>query len=115
MYSQNVRLISFIWSNSREIGEEKGALANFIKQVHENLELKILCAFMLNYFMNILYQLSKNPNIFSFFLSTHEVEDEETTWLKHMERQFKEIAGEDGTIDLQEFKRALKVKDVSTA
>jgi hypothetical protein len=30
-----------------------------------------------------------------------------------MEKQFKAIAGEDGTIDLSEFKRALKVKDVS--
>ncbi|ELU05066.1 hypothetical protein CAPTEDRAFT_147607, partial [Capitella teleta] len=37
--------------------------------------------------------------------------DEETAWLKHMEKQFKEIAGEDGSIDLDEFKRALKVKD----
>lgn len=40
-------------------------------------------------------------------------EDEETAWLKHMERQFQQIAGEDGQIDLAEFKRALKVKDVS--
>ena len=38
--------------------------------------------------------------------------DEETRWLQWAERQFTAIAGEDHQIDLDEFKRALKVKKV---
>ena len=39
--------------------------------------------------------------------------DEDEKWLQWMQKQFQEIAGEDGEIDCQEFKGALKVKKVS--
>ena len=38
--------------------------------------------------------------------------DEEAKWLQWMEAQFSAIAGEDGEIDLDEFKKALGVKKV---
>lgn len=39
--------------------------------------------------------------------------DEDTRWLEWVTKQFETIAGEDKEIDLDEFKAALKVKEVS--
>jgi len=39
--------------------------------------------------------------------------DEDTKWLAWIEAKFKEIAGDDGEIDKEEFKRALGVRKVS--
>ena len=39
--------------------------------------------------------------------------DEDQEWLTWMQKQFTDIAGEDGLIDLNEFKKALGVKKVS--
>ncbi|KAL7857650.1 hypothetical protein AOLI_G00177520 [Acnodon oligacanthus] len=38
--------------------------------------------------------------------------DEDTHWLEWVTKQFESIAGEDKEIDLDEFKTALKVKEV---
>lgn len=38
--------------------------------------------------------------------------DEDTRWLEWVTKQFESIAGEDKEIDLDEFKTALKVKEV---
>ena len=38
--------------------------------------------------------------------------DEDTRWLEWVTKQFEAIAGEDKEIDLEEFKTALKVKEV---
>lgn len=38
--------------------------------------------------------------------------DEDTRWLEWVTKQFESIAGEDKEIDIDEFKRALKVKEV---
>lgn len=38
--------------------------------------------------------------------------DEDTRWLEWVTKQFETIAGEDKEIDLDEFKTALKVKEV---
>lgn len=38
--------------------------------------------------------------------------DEDARWLDWMTRQFESIAGDDKEIDIDEFKAALKVKDV---
>lgn len=38
--------------------------------------------------------------------------DEDTRWLEWITKQFESIAGEDKEIDLDEFKTALKVKEV---
>lgn len=38
--------------------------------------------------------------------------DEDTHWLEWVTKQFETIAGEDKEIDLDEFKTALKVKEV---
>lgn len=38
--------------------------------------------------------------------------DEDTRWLEWVTKQFETIAGEDKEIDLDEFKSALKVKEV---
>lgn len=40
--------------------------------------------------------------------------DEDTHWLEWVTKQFESIAGEDKEIDLDEFKTALKVKEVSS-
>lgn len=39
--------------------------------------------------------------------------DEDTRWLEWVTKQFESIAGDDKEIDLDEFKTALKVKEVS--
>lgn len=39
--------------------------------------------------------------------------DEDTRWLEWVTEQFENIAGDDKEIDLDEFKTALKVKEVS--
>jgi hypothetical protein len=39
--------------------------------------------------------------------------DEDARWLEWVTKQFESIAGEDKEIDLEEFKTALKVKEVS--
>lgn len=41
--------------------------------------------------------------------------DEDARWLEWVAKQFESIAGEDKEIDLQEFKTALKVKEVRNA
>lgn len=38
--------------------------------------------------------------------------DEDARWLEWVTKQFETIAGEDKEIDLEEFKTALKVKEV---
>ena len=38
--------------------------------------------------------------------------DEDTRWLEWVTKQFETIAGDDKEIDLEEFKTALKVKEV---
>lgn len=40
--------------------------------------------------------------------------EEDTRWLEWVTRQFENIAGDDKEIDLDEFKTALKVKEVPT-
>lgn len=40
--------------------------------------------------------------------------DEDARWLEWVTKQFETIAGEDKEIDLEEFKTALKVKEVRT-
>jgi len=39
--------------------------------------------------------------------------DEDARWLEWVTKQFESIAGDDKEIDLDEFKTALKVKEVS--
>lgn len=39
--------------------------------------------------------------------------DEDARWLEWVTKQFESIAGDDKEIDLEEFKTALKVKEVS--
>lgn len=39
--------------------------------------------------------------------------EEDAKWLQWVTHQFETIAGEDGEINLQEFKRALNVKEAS--
>jgi len=39
--------------------------------------------------------------------------EEDAKWLQWVTHQFKTIAGEDGEINLQDFKKALKVKEAS--
>lgn len=41
--------------------------------------------------------------------------DEDTHWLEWVTKQFESIAGEDKEIDLDEFKKALKVKEVRSS
>lgn len=41
--------------------------------------------------------------------------DEDARWLEWMTKQFESIAGDDKEIDLDEFKTALKVKEVRQA
>ena len=53
----------------------------------------------------------KEFNLYFAFYGTFR--DEDTKWLEWIEKKFKEIAGADGQIDLDEFKKALGVKRVN--